>query len=68
MIGGICSDDKKLILIDKDIGMEMARSVIIHEILHAKHFRLGDLSGRNIERVVEKETSETYYKLYGIKI
>jgi len=67
-IRGLAMDDKKLILIDKEQGDERKRETIIHELIHTKHYRLGDLQPKNIERVVQSETLLTYYKLYGVKL
>lgn len=67
---GLAMDDKKLILINKELGNEEIRETIIHELLHTRHYRLADLT-RNpnlIEKIVEKETNLTYKKLYGIKL
>jgi len=66
IIRGLVMDDEKLILLDQDQCDESMREAVIHELLHTKHFRLGDLRGRDIERVVYKETELTYKKLYGV--
>ncbi len=66
-IHGLALDDEKLILIDKEQGFEALRETIIHELLHAKHYKKGDLRGKDIEVVVEKETSLTYKELYGVE-
>ncbi len=69
IIGGMAIDDKKLILIDKELPTETMREVIIHELIHTKHYRLGDLPRdiNTIERIVHKETGLVYKKLYGNK-
>lgn len=67
---GLAMDDKKLILINQELGNEEMRETIIHELLHVNHYRLADLP-RNpdlIEKIVEKETDLTYKKLYKVKI
>jgi len=66
-IEGLAMDDNKLILINKELCDEEKRHVVIHELLHTKHYRIGDLKGKNIEKVVEAETVLTYLKLYGVK-
>ena len=68
-IAGLCINDKKLILIDKEQGDEELKETIIHELIHAKHYKKGDLkNNRNyIERHVQAETVMTYLKLYGVK-
>lgn len=65
---GLAMDDKKLILINKELGMEEMRETLIHEFLHTHHYRKGDLTGRLIETIVEKEINLTYKKLYKVKI
>ncbi|MHA1302355.1 MAG: hypothetical protein ACTSPI_01450 [Candidatus Heimdallarchaeaceae archaeon] len=68
VLGGLAMDDKKLILIDQDTGNEEMREIIIHELIHTKHFRKGDLRGmKSIEDHVDAETALTYLKLYGVK-
>jgi len=62
---GLALDDKKLILIDKDSADEVRKETIIHELIHTKHYRLGDLR-ENIEDIVEAETNITYKKLYNL--
>ncbi len=67
IIGGMALDDRKKILIDIELPQEEMREVIIHELIHTKHYRLGDLP-RNInqlEKHVEFETKLTYNKLYS---
>lgn len=64
---GLAMDDKKLILINKELGLEEMRETIIHELLHVNHYRKGDLKGNMIETIVEKETDLTYKKLYEMK-
>ena len=67
-LGGLALADKKLILIDSEQGEETTREIIIHELLHCKHYQIGDLKGFNsIERQVQKETNLTYKLLYGVK-
>ena len=69
IIGGMALDDRKLILIDKELPLESGREIVIHELIHTKHYRNGDLP-RNIntiERIVQRETEMTYKKLYGHK-
>jgi len=64
-IRGLAMDDKKLILLDREQGTEEMRETIIHELIHTKHFRLGDLRGiKTIENHVMRETKLTYDKLY----
>ncbi len=63
---GLAMDDKKLILIDIEQGLEEKRETVIHELIHTKHYRLGDLKSK-IEKIVEKETFLTYKLLYGHK-
>ena len=67
LLRGLAMDDKKLILIDKDLTTEYAREIIIHELLHTKHFRLGDLTMKGAERQIIRETNYTYEKIYGVK-
>jgi len=68
-ITGMVLDDRKLIMIDNEQGQEETKETVIHELLHCKHYKLGDLKGyANIERYVEKETSLTYKLLYGHKL
>ncbi|MBU4480432.1 hypothetical protein KKG48_03260 [Patescibacteria group bacterium] len=66
-MGGLALDPRKLILVDRERGTEAKRMIIIHELLHTKHFRKGDLKNnmKFIEDVVEGETKLTYAKLYG---
>lgn len=66
-IRGLCMDDKKLILIDREQCREDMRETIIHELLHSRHYQLGDLTTRQTERIVNEETAFTYKKLYGVK-
>ncbi len=66
-IHGLAIDDKKLILIDKEQCVEDIRETVIHELIHTKHYRKGDLKGREIEDVVKKETELTYKELYGVE-
>jgi len=69
LIYGMILDERKLILIDNEQGQEETKETVIHELLHAKHYRLGNLKGyKNIEKHVEKETSLTYKLLYGHKL
>ena len=63
-VKGLAIDDKKLILIDREQSIEDMRETIIHEFLHTKHYRQGDLKIKEIERIIEKETKLTYEKLY----
>ena len=67
---GLAMDDKKLILINQELGLEEMREVIIHELLHTLHYRLSDLPSKPnlIEKIVEKETNLTYKKLYGVEV
>lgn len=67
-IEGLAIDDKKIILVNYEQSVENIRDTIIHEFLHTKHFRQGDLRGKEIEKIVEKETDLTYAKLYGRKL
>lgn len=69
IVGGMALDDRKLILIDKDLPTESSKEVVIHELIHTKHYRDGDLP-RNIntiEKIVQRETEMTYKKLYGYR-
>ena len=69
MVGGMALDDRKLILIDKELPTESMKEVVIHELIHTKHYRDGDLP-RNIntiEKIVQRETELTYKKLYGYR-
>lgn len=66
-IDGLTLDDKKIIYINTDTSLEYRRAVLIHEFLHTKHYRQGDLPRSKTESVVEKETKLTYYDLYGVK-
>jgi len=66
IIRGLAIDDKKLILIDSEQGNEEMRETIIHELIHTKHYRLGDLRSQ-IEKIVQDETVLTYKMLYGVK-
>lgn len=68
VIKGMCLDDKKLILIDREMGEENTKQTVIHELLHTKHYRIGDLEQKNVETIVEAETDLTYLNLYGVKI
>jgi len=68
LIRGMAIDDKKLILIDKEQCQELSRETIIHELIHTKHYRIGDLEQKNVETIVEAETDLTYLNLYGVKI
>lgn len=66
VIRGVALGDKRLILLDSEQSIEEMRETVIHELLHCHHYNLGDLRGyQNIERVVQRETRETYKKLYG---
>lgn len=68
VIRGIALGEKRLILLDSEQNSEEMRETVIHEILHCKHYKLGDLSGFNkIENHIEKETNLTYKLLYGHK-
>ena len=67
IISGLAMDDKKLILVDKEQCCERIRETIIHEFIHTKHYRKGDLRRGEIENIIEKETNLTYEKLYGGK-
>jgi len=67
IIHGLAMDDKKLILIDKEQCCEEKRESVIHELIHTKHYKLGDLKGGNMEKVVQSETVLTYLQLYGVK-
>ena len=66
---GLTMDDKNLILLDKEQGIEEMKETIIHEFIHTKHFRKGDIGkGRNtIEKYVQAETVMTYLELYGVR-
>lgn len=69
IIDGMVIDDRKLILINKELPTETSREVVLHELIHTKHFRDGDLPKNinTIERIVQRETEMTYKKLYGNK-
>jgi len=67
IVRGLAMDDRKLILLDSEQGMEEMRETIIHELIHTKYYRLGNLRSRNVERKVIDETIRTYKKLYGVK-
>jgi len=64
---GLVLDDRRLILIDKEQGIEEIKESVIHELIHAKHFMKGDLPSniKTIERRVIAETTLTYSKLFG---
>ena len=65
---GLICDDKKTIFLNEEMAKEITRAVIIHEFLHDKHYRIGNLCDeRRIESVVKKETIETYKQIYGVK-
>jgi hypothetical protein len=66
---GATIDDKRLILIDIEQGIEQTKEAVIHEILHGKHFIKGDLPNdqRRREKAVDVETDVVYLKLYGVK-
>lgn len=68
-IHGLVLDDKKLILIDYEQCIEVIREAVIHELIHAKHYRKGDLKRdfKYIEKIVKAETVMIYEKLYGVK-
>jgi hypothetical protein len=66
IIRGLAMGDKNLILLDSEQNLEEMRETIIHELIHTKHYRLGDLR-KNIERHVQNETILTYERLYGVK-
>lgn len=66
-IYGLSMDDRKLILINQELSDEEKRETIIHELIHTKHYRLGDLKSRECEKIVQLETIKTYKSLYGIK-
>ena len=67
-LNGLVLGDKRLILIDREQPIELAKEVVIHELLHCKHYELGDLSGFNrIENYIKQETDLTYKLLYGHK-
>ena len=68
IIKGMCLDDKKLILIDREMGEENTKQAVIHELLHTKHYRIGDLEQREVETIVKAETNLTYLNLYGVKV
>ncbi|MFC1625319.1 hypothetical protein ACFL1O_00335 [Patescibacteria group bacterium] len=65
---GMVIDDQKLILIDDEQGTEIIKQTVVHELLHARHFMVGDLPHNNkiIEKVVNTETDITYLKLFGV--
>jgi len=63
---GMAIDNRKIILIDEDLGQEETRATLIHELLHTKHYRLGDLSERLVEKTVRAETKRMYKLLYGV--
>jgi len=68
-IRGLTLDDKKLILIDKEQSIEVVKEILIHELLHIKHYALSDLprNMNQIEKIIQKETELTYKKIYGFK-
>ncbi|MCK5624992.1 hypothetical protein KAI04_04070 [Candidatus Pacearchaeota archaeon] len=65
-IEGVTLDDQKLILINNENGLEKTRQVIIHELLHTKHYRQGNLELKRIEKQVVAETKFNYMKIYGV--
>ncbi|MCK9595727.1 hypothetical protein M0R19_00895 [Candidatus Pacearchaeota archaeon] len=60
--GGMIDDEKKIIYIEDEQTYKSKRTVLIHELLHAKYFRLGK---EDNEEQIEKETDIIYKKLYG---
>lgn len=67
---GIILPERKLILTDKEEGIESKRYSIIHELLHAMHCNfgdLGDLTEKTGEIIIDAETEIMYEKLYGVR-
>lgn len=70
IIRGMAVGSKKLILLDREQNTEQMKETLIHELIHCKHFQLGDLkdTGNIVEKHVDKETALTYKLLYGHKL
>jgi uncharacterized protein YjaZ len=69
VLKGLAIDDKKLILIDKEQGLENMRETILHELYHGHFYMNGQLHGKSMketERVVRymayKHTIDLYQK------
>ena len=66
IIRGVALRDRKLILLDEEQNMREMRGTVIHELIHAKYYKLGNLR-KNVERIVDGETKRTFMKLYGVE-
>jgi hypothetical protein len=70
-VRGLASDSSRTIFVERDIGLQTARKVVIHELIHCKHYLAGDLDdvpNQQGEKIVLKEERETWKDLYGRKV
>jgi len=66
---GMAMDDQKLILIDKEQGLEYMRETVMHEIYHCHFYLTGQLHGRTmaqeeavVRRIAREHTTDLYQK------
>jgi hypothetical protein len=66
-IDGLAIDDKKQIIVNKELCNEEKKKTLLHELYHCYHYMKGDLYGLGMkkeEAVVHRETNEHFKKLY----
>lgn len=67
-MAGLAVDDKKTLYIDTAQGLTETREAVVHEILHAHHYLIGDLDTKTMKKIesqIERETDKIIERVYG---